>query len=80
MRIKKCNFGKVSYTLLSYQWRIFQLVNFMTICYPLYYQRETNMHIILPMLQGCGISLSDHFTERGVTEHDITVFHQDHWY
>ena len=32
MWIKKCKSGKVSYSLLSYKWRIFQLVNFITIC------------------------------------------------
>ena len=30
--IKKCKSGKVSYSLLSYKWRNFQLVNFITIC------------------------------------------------
>ena len=32
MWIKKCKSGKVSYSLLSYKWRNFQLVNFITIC------------------------------------------------
>ena len=32
MWIKKCKSGKVSYCLLSYKWRNFQLVNFITIC------------------------------------------------
>ena len=32
MWIKKCKSGKVSYSILSYKWRNFQLVNFITIC------------------------------------------------